>query len=163
MARMVTGSVADRVAPTEMASTHVIVSPSKGILVHSQRIRPREIAEMKVPANAKVRMVPMFRKKFAWIAMSAWKAWRLEMTDLMQFVARGQNNWRKEEIEEELVVKADSILDCSPWRQSDDETDNHAGEYGYDGFMYSLYPLLLKDITCEEGSNQKHDKNEESP
>jgi hypothetical protein len=71
MARMVTGSVADRVAPTEMASTHVIVSPSKGILVHNQRIRPREMAEMKVPANAKVRMVPMFRKKFAWVAMLA--------------------------------------------------------------------------------------------
>lgn len=65
MARIVTGSVADRVAPTEMASTQVIVSPSKGILVHSQRIRPREMAEMKVPAKAKVKMVPMFRKKFA--------------------------------------------------------------------------------------------------
>lgn len=67
MARMVTGSVADRVAPTEIASTQVIVSPSKGILVHSQRIRPRETAEIKVPAKAKVRIVPIFRKKFAWL------------------------------------------------------------------------------------------------
>lgn len=67
MARIVTGSVADRVAPTEIASTQVMVSPSKGILVHSQRIRPSETAEIKVPAKAKVRMVPIFRKKFAWL------------------------------------------------------------------------------------------------
>ena len=66
MARIVTGSVAERVAPTEMASTQVMVSPSKGILVHSQRIKPSDTAEIKVPANAKVRMVPIFRKKFAW-------------------------------------------------------------------------------------------------
>ena len=65
MARIVTGSVADSVAPTEMASTQVICRPSKGILVHSQSISPNETAEMKVPANAKVKMVPMLRKKFA--------------------------------------------------------------------------------------------------
>lgn len=65
MARMVTGSVAERVAPTENASTKVIERPSSGIRVHSQRIRPRTTAEMNVPANAKVRIVPMLRKKFA--------------------------------------------------------------------------------------------------
>lgn len=66
MARMVTGSVADKVAPTEMASTQEMVRPSKGILVHNQRIRPSETADMKVPAKAKVKIVPMLRKKLAW-------------------------------------------------------------------------------------------------
>ena len=65
IARMVTGSVAERVAPTEMASTQVMVKPSNGTLVHSQRIKPNETAEIKVPAKAKVRIVPMLRKKFA--------------------------------------------------------------------------------------------------
>lgn len=68
MARIVTGSVAESVAPTEMASTQVIVRPSKGILVQSQRMSPRETAEIKVPANAKVSIVPIFRKKFACVS-----------------------------------------------------------------------------------------------
>jgi uncharacterized protein YcgI (DUF1989 family) len=65
MARMVTGSVADSVAPTEMASTQVIVKPSNGTLVHNHRIKPRETADMKVPANANVKIVPILRKKLA--------------------------------------------------------------------------------------------------
>lgn len=65
MARIVTGSVADSVAPTDMASTKEISNPSNGILVYSQRIDPRTIAEMKVPAKAKVKIVPIFRKKLA--------------------------------------------------------------------------------------------------
>ena len=65
IASMVTGSVADRVAPTEMASTNVTLKPSSGILVHTQRMSPREIAEIKVPAKAKVRIEPMLRKKLA--------------------------------------------------------------------------------------------------
>lgn len=67
---MVTGSVAESVAPIEMASTQVMVKPSNGILVHSHRIRPSETAEMKVPANAKVKMVPILRKKFACDALA---------------------------------------------------------------------------------------------
>ena len=67
MARIVTGSVAERVAPTEKASTKDMERPSRGIRVHKKRIRPRTTAETKVPANAKVRIVPMLRKKFAYI------------------------------------------------------------------------------------------------
>lgn len=66
MARMVTGSVADRVAPTEMASTQVMFKPSMGIRVYSHRMTPMTMADRKVPAKAKVRMVPMFRKKLLW-------------------------------------------------------------------------------------------------
>lgn len=65
MARMVTGSVAERVAPTEMASTNVMLRVP-GIWAKSQSMRPMTTAERKVPAKAKVRMVPMLRKKFAW-------------------------------------------------------------------------------------------------
>lgn len=65
MARMVTGSVALRVAPTLMASTKVMSKPSSGMRVHSHSITPKTNADMKVPANAKVRIVPMLRKKFA--------------------------------------------------------------------------------------------------
>lgn len=64
MARIVTGSVADNVAPTDIASTKDIVKPSRGICVHSHRNKPRTMADMKVPANANVKMVPMLRKKF---------------------------------------------------------------------------------------------------
>lgn len=59
MARIVTGSVADNVAPTDMASTKVILRPSRGILVQRYRIRPSTSADMKVPAKANVRMVPI--------------------------------------------------------------------------------------------------------
>lgn len=65
MARMVTGSVADNVAPTDIASTKDILKPSRGIRVHNHRKVPRTTAEMKVPANAKVKMVPRLRKKLA--------------------------------------------------------------------------------------------------
>lgn len=40
----------------------------------------------------------------------------LEVTDLVELVARGENDGRKEEVKEELVVKADSILNCSSRR-----------------------------------------------
>lgn len=63
MARMVTGSVADRVAPTDMASTKLIWKPSRGILVQRNRMMPSTRADMNVPANAKVRIAPMCRKK----------------------------------------------------------------------------------------------------
>lgn len=78
MARMVTGSVADNVAPTDMASTKEMSSPSSGIRVQRYKIRPSTRAEIKVPANAKVRMVPIFRKKLpccrcvSWLSNSFW-------------------------------------------------------------------------------------------
>jgi len=65
MARMVTGSVAERVAPTENASTKEMLSPSRGMRVHRYKISPSTTAEIKVPAKAKVRIAPIFRKKFA--------------------------------------------------------------------------------------------------
>ena len=65
IARIVTGSVADRVAPVEMASMKEILSPSRGTRVQTHSIRPRETAEIKVPAKANVNMDPILRKKFA--------------------------------------------------------------------------------------------------
>lgn len=65
MASMVTGSVAESVAPTEIASTKEMLRPSRGSLVQRYSITPSVIADIKVPAKAKVRIVPMFRKKFA--------------------------------------------------------------------------------------------------
>ncbi len=63
MARMVTGSVAESVAPTDIASTKLMSRPSSGIRVNSHCITASTRAEMKVPAKAKVRMVPRLRKK----------------------------------------------------------------------------------------------------
>ena len=65
IARIVTGSVAESVAPMEKASTKDILSPSSGIRVQSHRIIPRTIADIKVPANANVRIDPILRKKLA--------------------------------------------------------------------------------------------------
>lgn len=65
MAIMVTGSVAESVAPTEMASTKVM-SCAPGMRLKSHKIRPMTTAERKVPAKANVKMVPMLRKKLAW-------------------------------------------------------------------------------------------------
>ena len=67
MARMVTGSVAERVAPIDMASTKLILKPSSGILVHKNSMTPKTTAEMNVPAKAKVRIVPMWRKKLPYV------------------------------------------------------------------------------------------------
>jgi hypothetical protein len=81
MARMVTGSVADSVAPTEIASTQVMVSPSNGIRVHNHRIRPNDTADMNVPAKAKVKMVPIFRKKLACSWSQCRSGWRLPLEE----------------------------------------------------------------------------------
>lgn len=67
IARIVTGSVADSVAPTDMASTKDTSNPSSGIRVQSQRITPSTRADMKVPAKAKVKIVPILRKKLPYI------------------------------------------------------------------------------------------------
>jgi hypothetical protein len=83
MARMVTGSVADRVAPTEKASTNVIFRPSSGTLVQSHNMTPRTTAEMKVPAKANVRIVPMLRKKFAYNFVSRNLSFTRDATNLM--------------------------------------------------------------------------------
>ena len=66
MARIVTGSVAESVAPTDIASTNDIWKASKGMRVQNHRNKPRTTAEMKVPANAKVNIVPILRKKLAY-------------------------------------------------------------------------------------------------
>ena len=64
MARIVTGSVAESVAPTEMASTkEKVMVPGRS--EKRKRRRPMTTAERKVPAKAKVRMTPMLRKKLA--------------------------------------------------------------------------------------------------
>jgi len=63
MARIVTGSVAERVAPTDMASTKLILKPSSGMRVHRNRISPSDTADMNVPAKAKVRILPICLKK----------------------------------------------------------------------------------------------------
>lgn len=65
MAKMVTGSVADRVAPTDKASTKVKgINP--GSICDRNNISPMTTAERNVPAKAKVKMVPRLRKKLAW-------------------------------------------------------------------------------------------------
>jgi hypothetical protein len=64
MARMVTGSVADKVAPTDMASTKLIWKPSRDSRVQRKSIIPRTSADMNVPAKAKVRIAPICLKKF---------------------------------------------------------------------------------------------------
>lgn len=68
MDKIVTGSVAESVAPTEIASTKLTDKPSRGILVHTHRMRPSDIAEMNVPAKANVNILPMLRKKLAYAA-----------------------------------------------------------------------------------------------
>jgi hypothetical protein len=66
MARIVTGSVAESVAPTEIASTNEMAKPLRGISVQRYKTRPNTRAEINVPANAKVRIVPIFPKKLAY-------------------------------------------------------------------------------------------------
>jgi len=65
IARIVTGSVALSVAPTLIASTKLMFRPSIGMRVYRYNITPSTSAEMNVPAKAKVRIVPMLRKKLA--------------------------------------------------------------------------------------------------
>lgn len=65
MARIVTGSVADSVAPTAIASTNESSIDSIGSHAQTYNIIPNTTAEMKVPAKANVKIVPMFLKKLA--------------------------------------------------------------------------------------------------
>jgi hypothetical protein len=65
IARIVTGSVADKVAPTLIASTKGILMDSKGSWAQRNIMIPNVHADMKVPAKAKVNIEPIFRKKFA--------------------------------------------------------------------------------------------------
>lgn len=129
MARIVTGSVALRVAPTLMASTKVMSSPSSGMRVHSHSITPNTNAEMKVPANAKVRIVPMLRKKLAFEVRSAVELdCDIYVTYLMQLISTGQNNWRKKQVEKELIVEANSIQHTCDHSQAQDQAHHHSRE-----------------------------------
>lgn len=111
MASMVTGSVAESVAPIENASTNEMLKPSRGIRVQRYSNTPKTTAEMKVPAKAKVRIVPMFRKKFALIDWSArWYKIGPRLIYLVQFVSRSEDYGRQKKIEEELIVEADRVL-----------------------------------------------------
>lgn len=62
---MVTGSVADSVAPTAIASTNESSIDSIGSHAQTYNINPNTTADMKVPAKAKVKIVPIFLKKLA--------------------------------------------------------------------------------------------------
>ena len=65
----VTGSVADKVAPSCRAvGNDKADSDSRLILVHSHTSSPMTKAEMKVPPKANVRILHILRKKFALIS-----------------------------------------------------------------------------------------------
>lgn len=100
MARTVTGSVADKVAPTDMASMKERLMPSRGIRAHRKRMTPSMTAEIKVPAKANVRMVPMLRKKLPYMTCSQHcsvaEVRNRDILYLVQLIARSQDDGRKE-------------------------------------------------------------------
>jgi hypothetical protein len=66
MASIVTGSVAERVAPTIMASMKSMLTLSSLNLVQRNNMTPRTTADINVPAKANVNMEPMLRKKLVY-------------------------------------------------------------------------------------------------
>ena len=126
MARIVTGSVAESVAPMENASTKEMLKPSRGIRVQRYSNTPKTTAEIKVPAKAKVRIVPMFRKKFALIDRSA-KCCKtgLGLTYLVQFIPGSEDYGRQKKIEEILIVEADRFLNGGPRSKSYNKSHDH--------------------------------------
>ena len=127
MARMVTGSVAESVAPTENASMKLMLKPYRGMRVDTQSRLPRTTVEMKVPAKAKVRIGPMFRKKFAYMKLSRarYYLWRV-LPYLVQLVSGGEDDWREQEVEEKLIVEGDNVLYEGARGDAQDEADDHA-------------------------------------
>lgn len=100
--------------------------------------------------------------------------------NLMKFISRGQDDWWKEQIEEELVVEADGILDEGTLGELDDKTRDHAygllassvfhGSYGSvcrtcedrdDCLVYCLDFLLMQHVTSKQGGDEEHDQNKE--
>ena len=122
-----TGSVAERVAPIEKASTKDILNPSRGMRVHRYSIKPRTTAEMKVPAKANVKMVPMFRKKLAYSDGQFFYilVYRPKVSYLVQLISRGEDDWRKKKVKEKLIVKADYTLNKGTRSKPQGKTDNH--------------------------------------
>jgi len=58
-----------------------------------------------VPAKAKVRIVPMWRKKLPCKCSVCDDLALMGVIDLMQFIARSQNDRRKEQVEKESVIE----------------------------------------------------------
>ena len=66
MDKMVTGSVAESVAPTDKASTKDMLIPSSPKEVQMNKMVPNTIADMSVPGIANVRIDTMLLKKLTW-------------------------------------------------------------------------------------------------
>jgi hypothetical protein len=130
--------------------------------VHSHKITPNTNADMKVPANAKVRIVPMLRKKLALKFGQQWNwIYGVYMPYLMQFISTGQNNGRKKQVEKELIVEADSIQYTCDHSQAQDQANHHTREDWYDRLMYRLNFFAAQDVAGEEGDDQEEDEDEQ--
>ena len=167
MARMVTGSVADSVAPTEMASTKFILSDSMPVKAYSHKIRPMTTADRNVPAKAKVRIGPNIA----------------EEVGLVQLVSGGEDNRRKKQVEEDLGIEADEVSDGVIGGDQQEQTDSHAYgrhvsnasslwdgaetrrtcEDGNDGLVDCFNLSLLQEVAGEESDDEKHDGDEQRP
>lgn len=104
-----------------------------------------------------------------------------EKVGLMQLVAGREDDGREEEVEEDLVVEADEVSDGIARCDEQDEADRHSWRTGlsvrrprdgcwtltckdgHDRLMDSCDLLLMEQVAGEEGSDEQHDGDEESP
>ena len=81
----------------------------------------------------------------------------------MQLISTGQNNRRKKQVEEELVVEADSVQYTRNHGQAQYQTHDHSRKDGYNRLMYCLYLFTAQNIAGEESYNQEEDEDEQGP
>jgi hypothetical protein len=86
---------------------------------------PSETADMKVPAKAKVRMLPMCLKKLPYAVSATGVDTAGILAYLVQFVTSRKNDGWKQEVEEHLIVETDCIQDRSHCCQSQYEANDH--------------------------------------
>ena len=66
---------------------------------------PSPTADMNVPKKANIKIEPKLRKNKSYHVGQQQLVNEDWMADLLEFIARIQNDWREEEIEEERVMK----------------------------------------------------------
>lgn len=135
--------------------------------VNSQRMMASTKAEMNVPAKAKVKIVPMLRKKLPCAEvvshMLCLVASLPSETYLMQFISTSQDDRRQQQVEEELIVEADQLQHARNCCESQHQPNYHTRKDRYDRLMHRLNLPTLQHIASEERRDQQAYKDEQRP
>jgi hypothetical protein len=81
----------------------------------------------------------------------------------VQLISTSQNNRRKKQVEEELIIETNSIQHTRNNRQAQYQANNHSRKDRYNRLMHRLYLFTAQHIAGEESYYQQEDEDEQRP